>query len=85
MIIMMMMTLLYHSSYVDDYHQTANWWCLKTIGDSSDIEGQASTRNEVTWPKSYESPVKLLSHGKLDISLHPYQYDIDEGLYCKYK
>ena len=54
---------------VDDYHLTA-WWCLKTIGDSSDIEGQASTLTEVTWPKSYESPVKLLSHGELGISLH---------------
>jgi len=70
MVIKLMMTLLYHSSYVDDYHQTTDWWCLKTVGDISDIEGQAPTLTEVTWPKSYESPVKLLSHGKLDISLH---------------
>jgi len=67
-----MITLVYHSSNMndDDHHTTAAWWCLKTIGDSSDIEGQASTLTEVTWPKSYESPVKLLSNGKLDISLH---------------
>ena len=69
--IKLMMTLLYRSSYVNDHHTTAAWWCLRTIGDSSDIEGQASTLTEVTWPKSYESPVKL-SHGKLDISLHLY-------------
>ena len=71
-----MITLMYHSSNMndDDHHTAAAWWCLKTIGDSSDIEGQAPTLNEVTWPKSYESPVKLLSNGKfwnyLYIHLH---------------
>lgn len=72
------MSLLYLSSNVNDDHPTA-WWCLKMIGDSSDSEGQDPSLTEVTWPRSYESPVKL-HHGKLDISLHLHQYNIDEGL-----
>jgi len=45
---------LYCSSNVNDNHAA---WCLKTIHDSND----KMVLTEVTWPRSYESPVKL--HG----------------------